>query len=161
MIAPNDAGIVSEPPSDSPPPKSKGPPRIDFDWENGTFLGITEEDRRRWAEAYPAVDVDLEVRRAAEWLLANPHRRKKNYRRFLTSWLSRQQERGGSRRASASETHSGDPDNGYRKEWLMLTEEERRRWIEEGQRLIDPNLRISDEQKGFLTFKRHMQARGP
>lgn len=161
-IAPNDAGIVSEPSSDSPSPKSKGPPKIDFDWENGTFQGITEEDLSRWREAYPAVDIELELRRAAEWLLANPHKRKKNYRRFLISWFSRQQERGGSRpRTSTSETHSGDPDNGYRKEWLMLSEEERRRWIEEGQRLIDPGLQISDEQKGFLTFKRYMQARGP
>jgi len=158
-IAPNDTGIVSEPSPDSPPPKSKGPPKIDFNWENGTFLGITEEDQQRWAEAYPAVDVELEVRRAAEWLLANPHRRKKNYRRFLTSWLSRQQERGGSRRATASEAHSGNPDNGYRKEWERLSEEERKQWFERARKMVNPGVRVSLEHLAFLAFKREMEAR--
>lgn len=29
----------------------------------------------------------------AEWLLSDPKRAKKNYRRFITGWLSRAQER--------------------------------------------------------------------
>ena len=34
-----------------------------------------------------------------EWLLSNPSKRKGNYRRFITNWLSRSQERGGSKKA--------------------------------------------------------------
>ena len=44
----------------------------------------------------PGVDVDLEVRRAAEWSAGNPTRRKtaSGVRRFLASWMARQQDRG-------------------------------------------------------------------
>ncbi|GAH01811.1 unnamed protein product, partial [marine sediment metagenome] len=31
-----------------------------------------------------------------EWLLANPDKRKKNYRRFIVNWLTRTQDKGGS-----------------------------------------------------------------
>jgi len=45
----------------------------------------------------PGVDVDLEVRRAAEWSAGNPTRRKtaSGVRRFLSGWMARQQNRGG------------------------------------------------------------------
>jgi len=32
-----------------------------------------------------------------EWLLSNPKKRKKNYRRFITNWLTRSQEKGGTK----------------------------------------------------------------
>jgi len=31
------------------------------------------------------------------WLLSNPEKKKKNYRRFITNWLSRSQEKGGTK----------------------------------------------------------------
>ncbi|WP_367873724.1 hypothetical protein [Luteolibacter sp. Populi] len=61
------------------------------------FAGITEADRKQWREAYPALDIASQLARAAEWLKANPHRRKKAVRRFITNWLARAQERGGDR----------------------------------------------------------------
>jgi uncharacterized protein YdaU (DUF1376 family) len=70
---------------------------ITFDFETATFAGISDETIKAWTEAYPAVDVNRTILRSAEWLLANPKKRKKNYNRFLTSWLSRSQERGGDR----------------------------------------------------------------
>jgi hypothetical protein len=58
--------------------------------------GITDEDRVSWAKAYPACDIVTELAKAVEWILANPARGKKsNYRRFITNWLSRSQDRGG------------------------------------------------------------------
>jgi len=60
-------------------------------WEN-----ITDQDRERWAEAYPACDIKLEILAMAEWLLSNPKKKKSNYRRFVTNWLSRKQDKGGS-----------------------------------------------------------------
>jgi len=33
----------------------------------------------------------------AAWLVANPKQRKKNYQRFITNWLSREQDRGGTK----------------------------------------------------------------
>jgi uncharacterized protein YdaU (DUF1376 family) len=75
---------------------------ITFDFETATFAGISDETIKAWTEAYPAVDVNRTILRSAEWLLANPNKRKKNYNRFLTSWLSRSQERGGDRSSTAS-----------------------------------------------------------
>ena len=46
-------------------------------------------------EAYPAVDVPGEVRRAAQWLIDNPKKRKRDMRRYFGNWLNRQQDRGG------------------------------------------------------------------
>jgi uncharacterized protein YdaU (DUF1376 family) len=61
--------------------------------------GITDADRKTWAEAYPACVLDIELVRSSEWLKANPTRaRKSNWRRFLVSWLTRSQDRGGTNR---------------------------------------------------------------
>ena len=73
-------------------------PNIVFDWTDGIFGGISDAEVKRWEGAYPACDVEGEIGKAAEWLLANPKQRKKNYRRFLTNWLTRTQDRGGSSR---------------------------------------------------------------
>lgn len=60
------------------------------------FFGITENDREQWAKAYPACDIDRQLAAANEWLLANPAKaHKKHWRRFITGWLSRAQEKGG------------------------------------------------------------------
>ncbi len=69
---------------------------IAFDYADGTFKGISDADLQAWAEAYPAVDVPGEIKRAAQWATANTAKRKSNWRRFLVNWFSRTQERGGS-----------------------------------------------------------------
>jgi hypothetical protein len=64
--------------------------------EGGGFVGITPGDRERWGKAYPAVDVDRQLAAMHEWLLAHPREAvKRNWLRFITGWLTRQQERGG------------------------------------------------------------------
>jgi uncharacterized protein YdaU (DUF1376 family) len=69
---------------------------VEFGWQ-----GITEEHRQAWATAYPACTLDIELVRAAEWLIANPTKAKKsNWRRFLVSWLTRSQDRGGTIRSA-------------------------------------------------------------
>jgi hypothetical protein len=46
-----------------------------------------------WRAAYPAVNIETEIQRAAAWQVANPQNRKQNYRRFLTNWFARAQEK--------------------------------------------------------------------
>ncbi len=53
--------------------------------------GISEQDRKTWAAAYPAVSVDGELARAKSWAEANPKNRKSNWRRFIAGWLDRAQ----------------------------------------------------------------------
>ena len=69
-------------------------PKFSFTLDDG-FIGIPYEDLQRWADTYPAVNIAGEIKKAAEWLRSNPSKRKSNYRRFLTNWFSRTQERGG------------------------------------------------------------------
>ena len=76
-------------------PKSS-PPSISIDFEELVWKGITEKDLSTWKAAYPAVDVDTDLKRALDWCRSNRRRGKKsNYRRFLSAWLSRSQDRGG------------------------------------------------------------------
>lgn len=57
------------------------------------WSGITALDRKAWAAAYPAVNLDVQLAKAFAWTQANPKNRKSNWRRFLVGWFSRQQDR--------------------------------------------------------------------
>jgi len=67
--------------------------RIEFDFTSGRFLNITEEIKKKWAEAYPAVDIGGFIKQMEVWQAANPKNRKTNYERAFANWLSRQQDR--------------------------------------------------------------------
>jgi len=70
-------------------------PKINFNFETRAWENITTGDMEPWQEAYPACDISVELSAMREWLLSNPEKRKVRYRKFITSWLSRQQQRGG------------------------------------------------------------------
>lgn len=72
--------------------------QIYFSFEERKFFNILIEDRAGWKDAYPAVDIESELRKMREWLLANPSKRKTNYRKFINNWLSREQDKGGSQK---------------------------------------------------------------
>ena len=57
-----------------------------------------DEDIIQWQKTYQAVDVFQELAKMESWLDANPAKRKtsKGIKRFVNSWLSRAQDRGGS-----------------------------------------------------------------
>lgn len=57
-----------------------------------------DADILRWQKAYPAVDVFAELNAMEAWFRANASRRKTSdgIKRFVNSWLSRAQEKGGS-----------------------------------------------------------------
>jgi len=78
-----------------------GDGRIQFKPTAREWRGITPQDYEHWAQAYPAVDVPLELRRMAEWIIANPQKgRKSEYRAFITRWLCGTQDKGGNRPGS-------------------------------------------------------------
>lgn len=81
-------------------PRSKPTDPIAWHPEAG-WSGITEADRAAWAAAYPACDIPRQLAAMGEWLRANPAKaRKSAWRRFVSSWLSRSQDRGGDVAAS-------------------------------------------------------------
>lgn len=101
--------------SDPPKRRKRSQPKDAIGWsvESG-WQGITDQHRQAWATAYPACTLNIELVRATEWLIANPTKaRKSNWRRFLVSWLTRSQDRGGTIR-SAGKT----PEDVVRKERL-------------------------------------------
>jgi len=73
-------------------------------WDSSEgWQGITDGDREAWRTAYPACDIAQELARADQWLRGNPTKAKrKAWRRFVTGWLSRTQDRGGSRTGQAA-----------------------------------------------------------
>lgn len=79
-------------------PEKVGLPPIVLVLDPIGFDGIEQSDIDGWTFAFPAVDLNREGVRAAIWCRDNGAKgKKKNYRRFLTNWFSRCQERGGSK----------------------------------------------------------------
>jgi hypothetical protein len=64
-----------------------------------TEWGMTKIFCDQLVEAYPAVDVLAEARRALSWIKSNPTKRKtyRGMQSFLDRWMSRCQDRGGTR----------------------------------------------------------------
>lgn len=67
-----------------------------------------EADVIAWQRTYPAINVHQELNAMESWLDANPTRRKtaRGIKRFINSWLSRAQDRGGSPQVKAKTTSS-------------------------------------------------------
>ena len=65
---------------------------------DGSLWEPDPEQVTKWKAAFQAVDVDAEILAASCWLDANPTRRKtkRGIARFLNTWLSRAQDKGGS-----------------------------------------------------------------
>ena len=78
-------------------PRSRSQPSDSIRWTPAAgWEGITDADRAAWATAYPACDIPGELARMGEWLRANPAKaRKSRWRAFVTSWLTRSQDKGG------------------------------------------------------------------
>ena len=68
-----------------------------------------------WREAYPAVDVESELKKMTAWCDSNPTKRKtrRGVEAFINNWLSRAQDRGGANRSGQSyqrQTSAGQSD---------------------------------------------------
>ena len=76
---------------------------------DGSYYEPDDEQIIYWQNAFPKVDVFAELSAMAAWCDANPKKRKKNGKRFASSWLSRasQQERGVSPFAQKMTENSG------------------------------------------------------
>lgn len=84
--------------------KKKTPKSVPIAWTaKDGFTGITDDDLKEWKETYPACDVPRQLKQMNQWLLSEPARSKKKlWRKFITNWLGRSQERGGDLRGGPS-----------------------------------------------------------
>ena len=70
---------------------------ISFNAERNCFENIDDSQKELWSKAYPATNIDAELSKAVVWLKANPTKTKSNYNKFLSGWLSRCQDSGGTK----------------------------------------------------------------
>lgn len=67
--------------------KPKPTTRATFNWETQDWEGV-DSLIPAWADAYPGLDIQSELRKAKAWVLANPAKSKKDWPRFLNNWMS-------------------------------------------------------------------------
>lgn len=77
---------------DKSPPSARSE-KVAFDSHRGKFVNVTEQQLSVWRNAYPAIQIETELNKAAAWLVSNPKNRKSDYLRFLNNWLNRAQDR--------------------------------------------------------------------
>lgn len=108
---------------DSAEPETVSPPVISLPLNDGSFYPISQEQCHEWAGLYPAVDVIQQLRGMVGWLNANPSRRKtkRGINAFVNRWLSKEQDRGGSKTSPAKSGTGFETSNPF----LELLNEER------------------------------------
>jgi len=111
--------IPAAPVPTSKPPAARTPAKPSLSWSaDAGWQGITEADRQGWAVAYPAAVVTQELAKAEEWLRAHPSRAvRKNWRKFLTGWLSRCQDKGGTIREQGRRPEDRPPPKAWKDEY--------------------------------------------
>lgn len=61
-------------------------------FEGGRWIGVTTDQLEAWKAAYGSCDVESELKKAAAWIISNPHLApKSHYGRFINNWLAKQQ----------------------------------------------------------------------
>ncbi len=72
--------------------------------KTGDEFPIFQHDIDEFAELYPAVDIVQEMRKMKGWCINTPQKRKtqRGIRRFINSWLAREQDKGGTKGYSES-----------------------------------------------------------
>lgn len=92
------------------------PPVFSLPLNDGSDHPVTQQEIDKYRELYPAVDILQELRNMFGWLDGNPTRKKtkKGVKRFIASWLAREQDRGGSRKPAqpqdAKRTYDPNPE---------------------------------------------------
>ncbi len=86
--------------------------QIYFSFESGKFEGITEEDLQDWKVAYPNADITKQLVLMVQWVKSNPTRskNKKLWRKFITGWLMKADEKEMNRQAFSSQKTFGTPE---------------------------------------------------
>ena len=68
--------------------------KVKLGFKNGRWTGITQEQMEAWKAAYGMVDIEAELKRAAAWIVSNPHLAPKSQLgRFLNTWFAKGQDR--------------------------------------------------------------------
>lgn len=111
--------VCAEPPDSgrSTPASDPQPTPSEFDipLNDGSFYNVPQENITVYKRLYPAVDVEQALRNMIGWCMGNPTRRKtrRGIKRFITGWLSGDQDEGKTRKASSQPRQYADEDDFY------------------------------------------------
>ena len=102
------------------PQAADAPPVISLPLNDGTFFDVSENDRSKWSQLYPNVDVLQQLRNMAGWCDANPTKRKTRggVKCFITAWLAREQDKGGKSLQTQGKQGQPSGDTGWMREYL-------------------------------------------
>jgi len=91
------------------------PSEFDIPLNDGSFYNVPMENIAVYKRLYPAVDVEQALRNMIGWCMGNPTRRKtrRGVKRFITGWLSGDQDEGKTRRPSNQPKQYADEDDFY------------------------------------------------
>lgn len=94
------------------PQAASMPPVIFLPLNDGAEYPVSKEQCHEWAGLYPAVDVIQQLRQMRAWLIANPRKKKtkSGINRFIVTWLSKEQDRGGVYGKEESRGQQGKPE---------------------------------------------------
>tara|TARA_R110002126_G_scaffold55740_2_gene149469 strand:- start:1989 stop:2822 length:834 start_codon:yes stop_codon:yes gene_type:complete len=80
-------------------------PELFYCHDSCEFKEITKKDRDDWKIAYPEIDISREIIKAEQWLQSTPTRaNKKLWRKFITGWFTRSNEKQENKKAYRSQT---------------------------------------------------------
>jgi len=78
--------------------RSEPKPKVLFNHETLKWENITKEHTALWNKAYPACNLEIEFAKMKSWIIENPAKgHKSNWGKFIINWLSRAQDRGGTK----------------------------------------------------------------
>ena len=123
--------------------------KITFNFETENWDNIKDKDIERWKETYPACDIKQELLYMADWLISNPSKKKSNYARFISNWLRKQQDQGGTKKGIKSSSFDVGKSN-----YKPLEEATKRQAIIEAyraelQKKYKPKIEKAKKEKNF------------
>lgn len=100
--------VVSSEPDKSAP----NPSGILLPLNDNSYYDVSLDKISTWKQAYPAVAIEQELQKMRAWLESNPTRRKtkKGIDRFINTWLSKEQDKGGVYRHGGYQNNNSQQD---------------------------------------------------
>lgn len=118
--------LVKDNRNNSSEPKNGSEPTVAWlPLNTGKEYPIYQSAFEEWERLYPAVDVKQELNKMRGWCISNPTKRKtvRGINKFVNGWLSREQDRGGTRKVNAEATQP--PVNSrYNKKYKTIVDED-------------------------------------
>lgn len=127
----NNRSIICPEPDKSAP----NPSGILIPLNDKSYYDVPLDKIAMWKDTYPAVNIEVELKKMVAWCDSNPTKRKtrKGIERFINNWLSRTQDSGGTKGQNGGSESVGDNTYNTDAEWERV-----KRIVAEARRTGEP-----------------------